>query len=155
MKKYQAEIKPEEFDYMKESYRDYYPLPKLGVKYFIENNKYCGYDVNCLLLEKHIDFGPDEPDLLNRRFNPNDFIITEVTDELPKETSMVEHPNHYQSSKMEVIEVIDAFDLNFNLGNVVKYVLRCGKKDNPVQELEKAKKYLEFEIKKLKETKND
>jgi len=59
----------------------------------------------------------------------------------------VDHPSHYQSSSgIEVIDVIEAFCLNFNLGNVIKYVLRCGKKDTDIQELEKAKWYLEREI---------
>ena len=60
---------------------------------------------------------------------------------------MVNHPSHYQSkSGIEVIDVIEAFDLGFNLGNVVKYILRCGKKDSDIQELKKAKWYLEREI---------
>lgn len=69
------------------------------------------------------------------------------TDESDKIMKNVDHPSHYQtSSGIEVIDVIEAFDLGFNLGNVIKYVLRCGKKDADVQELEKAKWYLEREI---------
>lgn len=65
-----------------------------------------------------------------------------------KSKEMVNHPSHYQtSSGMEVIDVIEAFDLGFNLGNVCKYILRCGKKsDDEIQELKKAKWYLEREI---------
>ena len=38
-------------------------------------------------------------------------------------------PEHYQSNtNLEAIDVIEAFDLNFHRGNVVKYVLRAGKK---------------------------
>ena len=61
----------------------------------------------------------------------------------------VDHPSHYQSkSGLEVIDVIEAFGLGFSLGNAVKYICRCGKKiDNEIQELEKAKWYLEREIK--------
>lgn len=59
----------------------------------------------------------------------------------------VNHPNHYQSKNgMEVIDVIDNFELNFNLGNAIKYILRCGKKDNDVQELSKAMWYINHEI---------
>lgn len=59
----------------------------------------------------------------------------------------VNHPAHYQSkSGIEAIDVIEAFDLGFCLGNVVKYICRCGKKDDEIQELEKAKWYLEREI---------
>jgi len=42
--------------------------------------------------------------------------------------------------------VIEAFGLGFHLGNVVKYILRCGKKDADIQELKKARWYLEREI---------
>ena len=63
------------------------------------------------------------------------------------ETEQVNHPKHYQSEDgMEVIKVIESFRLGFNLGNVVKYVLRCGKKDDPRQELKKARWYLDREI---------
>ena len=59
----------------------------------------------------------------------------------------VNHPTHYQSKNgMEVIDVIDSFELNFNLGNAVKYILRCGKKDNDIQELNKAIWYINHEI---------
>jgi hypothetical protein len=58
----------------------------------------------------------------------------------------VDHPTHYQSGKIEVIDIIDAFNLDFSLGNVVKYVLRCGKKDDDVTELKKAMWYLKHKI---------
>ena len=35
---------------------------------------------------------------------------------------------HYKGKKFEVIDIIDDYNLNFNLGNVIKYVLRAGKK---------------------------
>ena len=39
------------------------------------------------------------------------------------------NPEHYQSdTNLEAIDVIEAFDLNFHRGNIVKYVLRAGKK---------------------------
>jgi len=59
----------------------------------------------------------------------------------------IDKPAHYVSkSGMEAIEIIEAFDLNFNLGNVVKYVLRAGKKECKRTDLEKAKWYLEREM---------
>lgn len=61
----------------------------------------------------------------------------------------VNHPDHYKSGKFEVIEIIEEFNLGFNLGNVIKYVLRAGKKNNTIEDLKKAIKYLEFEIAKL------
>lgn len=63
---------------------------------------------------------------------------------MTKET--VNHPEHYQGETIEVIDVIDDFKLNFNLGNVIKYVLRSGRKDDEIEDLQKAKFYLEREI---------
>ena len=40
----------------------------------------------------------------------------------------VHNPPHYKSGGIEVIDVIEAFELGFHLGNVVKYVLRAGRK---------------------------
>lgn len=67
----------------------------------------------------------------------------------------VNHPSHYggQDNTYEAIKVIEAWNLNFNLGNVAKYVSRAGKKGDALQDLEKAKWYLEREINTLKERK--
>ena len=60
---------------------------------------------------------------------------------------LVNHPPHYKAGGIEVIDFIEAKDLNFRLANVVKYVSRAGKKDSdPVQDLEKAAWYLKREI---------
>lgn len=60
-------------------------------------------------------------------------------------------PTHYQGS-VQPIDLINAQDLNFNLGNVIKYVSRAGKKEgeNTLSDLEKAKDYLNFEIERVK-----
>ena len=62
---------------------------------------------------------------------------------------MVDHPDHYNSTKFEVIDIIEAFDLDFHLGNVAKYVLRAGHKDDIVQDLKKARWYLDRKIEQL------
>lgn len=62
---------------------------------------------------------------------------------------MVNHPSHYQGRKFEVIDIIEDYDLDFCLGNAVKYILRCGKKDESIQELKKAIWYLERKISQL------
>lgn len=63
---------------------------------------------------------------------------------------MVNHPAHYSGrGGLEAIDVIEAFGLGFRLGNAVKYILRCGKKDAPIQELKKARWYIDREITKL------
>jgi len=62
----------------------------------------------------------------------------------------VNHPSHYQKdSGYEVIDVINAWNLDFELGNVVKYIARAGKKDKNklLEDLKKASWYLEHKIK--------
>ena len=61
----------------------------------------------------------------------------------------VNHPSHYQQG-IEPIEVIESWDLNFNLGNVIKYTLRAPYKGKEIEDLEKAKWYLERELQRLK-----
>ena len=61
-----------------------------------------------------------------------------------KET--ISHPDHYggEENTYEAIKVIEAWDLGFHFGNVVKYISRAGKKTkNTNEDLKKAKWYLE------------
>ena len=66
-------------------------------------------------------------------------------------TDQVNHPTHYggEDNPFEVIKIIEYYDLGFHLGNVLKYILRAGKKDETIQELKKAQWYLERKIKTL------
>lgn len=60
---------------------------------------------------------------------------------------------HYCMNGMEAIDVIEAYGLNFALGNAVKYILRCGHKGgvtDAVADLEKARAYLTREIERRK-----
>jgi hypothetical protein len=59
--------------------------------------------------------------------------------------SAVDHPSHYNSGKIEVIDFIEDQKLDFHLGNAVKYITRAGKKDSctKTQDLEKAKWYID------------
>ena len=70
------------------------------------------------------------------------------------EKEMVNHPGHYSfgvDNQYEAIKVIEAWDLDFHLGNTVKYISRAGKKDTDkeIQDLKKAAWYLERKIKNL------
>jgi len=65
----------------------------------------------------------------------------------------VDHPKHYGGDTIyEAIKVIDAWELGFCLGNTIKYISRCGKKDpsRELEDLEKAMWYLDHEIKRRK-----
>ena len=54
---------------------------------------------------------------------------------------------HYQTGKdYDIIDVCKDYALNFNRGNILKYVARAGKKDNELQDLRKALDYLQREI---------
>ena len=62
----------------------------------------------------------------------------------------IKHPNHYggENNPYEAIKVIEAWNLGFNLGNVVKYISRAGKKtkETEIQDLKKALFYLQRQI---------
>ena len=62
--------------------------------------------------------------------------------------SDVIHPNYYTNGGFEVIDFIEAHSLNFNLGNVSKYITRAGRKDgeDSLTALRKAQWYLNREI---------
>ena len=63
----------------------------------------------------------------------------------------VDHPDHYggENNPYEAIKVIEAWGLDFHLGNVVKYISRAGKKhDRTLEDMKKALWYLERWIKK-------
>lgn len=63
--------------------------------------------------------------------------------------SNVHHPDHYQGTVFEAIDIIEDYELNFSLGNVIKYVLRAGKKTNQIEDLKKAEWYIQREIERL------
>ena len=58
------------------------------------------------------------------------------------------NPEHYRTGGIETIDYIEAKELNYNLGNAVKYISRAGKKDGSdyVTDLEKAIWYLRREV---------
>jgi len=73
-------------------------------------------------------------------------IISEIIDNSPSPSSNVQHPVHYggKDNPYEAIKVIEAWELDFCLGNVIKYISRAGKKGEwkHREDLEKAAWYL-------------
>lgn len=67
---------------------------------------------------------------------------------------MVNHPHHYNMGNpaYEPYKVISEWGCNFNIGNAIKYLARYKQKWNPIEDLEKAKKYIDFEIERLRPT---
>jgi hypothetical protein len=66
-------------------------------------------------------------------------------------TDPIHRPAHYTFSDIEPIDAIEAWGLGFHLGNVVKYVARAGRKGAAVQDLQKARWYLERAIARLQQ----
>jgi len=69
--------------------------------------------------------------------------------QLAKLPERVNHPSHYNQGKYEVIDVIQDWGLDFTEGNVVKYVARSKHKENRVEDLKKARWYLDYLISQL------
>ena len=63
----------------------------------------------------------------------------------------VDHPAHYGGADnlYEAIKVIDAWGLGFALGNSVKYICRSAHKGTQLEDLQKARWYLDHEISRL------
>lgn len=64
--------------------------------------------------------------------------------------SNVDHPKHYNMGKIEVIDAIEDWQLDFHLGNAVKYIARAKHKGNELEDLEKAMWYLKRRIVQLR-----
>ena len=59
-----------------------------------------------------------------------------------QENDIINHPEHYTKGGIEVREFIDSWHLDFNSGNVIKYVVRAPYKGTELQDLKKAQNYL-------------
>lgn len=56
-------------------------------------------------------------------------------------------PEYYKNEKnIDIIDFCKMYNLNFNRGNVLKYIARAGKKENEIEDLKKAMEYLKREI---------
>jgi hypothetical protein len=78
------------------------------------------------------------PPLEKNKLNP------EAAKEYTKD--MVNHPPHYMAGGIETIDFIEAKGFNYHLGQVIKYVSRAGKKGDALEDLQKARWYLDREI---------
>ena len=59
---------------------------------------------------------------------------------------------HYEATgEYDLIDIISDYNLNFNRGNVLKYIIRAGKKDDELQDLHKALDYIQREIQYVRE----
>lgn len=109
-----------------------------------------------LLTEHQLDLVNEHGAYEHYTLEPDDEIeiISKYKKEDTESVDMVNHPPHYQSKNgIEVIDVIEAFTEGLeggeatNTGNVIKYILRWKKKKNPLEDLKKARWYIDRLIK--------
>lgn len=92
---------------------------------------------------------------LKQLMKDNQLEIAKINTDSLKVKESVNHPEHYKSlatcdSCGNGIECIDIVEhLNFNIGNVFKYLWRAGKKGSKIEDIYKAQWYLEREIERL------
>ena len=86
----------------------------------------------------------NEPPLSFKVATPISFTPTKSLDD------MVNSPPHYTTGGIETIDFIEAKELDYHLGNVVKYITRSGHKGDKLKDLEKAQWYLNRAIDNLK-----
>ena len=74
--------------------------------------------------------------------------VNELTDYCvnTEDKSVIEHPSHYTVGGIETWDFIEAKRLNYNLGSVVKYISRADYKGHDIQDLKKARQFLDREI---------
>lgn len=106
-------------------------------------------------------YGITDAALYNARYNHNKkvkaakhkpIVVDLSTNPKPFKNDVVNHPAHYKTGGIETIDFIEAKQLTYNLGNVVKYITRAGVKNKAthIEDLEKAAWYLNREIANLK-----
>ena len=81
--------------------------------------------------------------------NPTVKLVDEA--KTPPHNDPINHPAHYTTGKIEVIDFIDDKELTYCLGNAVKYIARAGKKDpnKTIEDLKKAAWYINHEIERM------
>lgn len=102
----------------------------------------------------HFPSLPKEQDALVKRLQetPVTKEVMTVVEEKFKDWDhgdVVNHPKHYTFGKFEVIDVVEDWQLDFHLGNAVKYIARHRHKGRPLEDLRKARWYLERAIQNL------
>ena len=68
---------------------------------------------------------------------------------VPKKEDVINHPSHYTRGNIEVIDFIEDQQLPYHLGNVIKYIARAGHKGDKLEDLKKARWYLDRYIKEV------
>jgi len=92
----------------------------------------------------------DHTTIYKKEQNSLDSVKTDMSAHAQLEKlSKVNHPPHYNAGKIEVIDAIVDWGLDFIEGNVVKYVTRAKHKGDELGDLKKARWYLDYLIRRL------
>jgi hypothetical protein len=91
----------------------------------------------------------------NKSFTPNARMSKALFSSPPQRGTQdnVNHPSHYKAGGIETIDFIEAKSLNYNLGNVIKYITRSDLKGNKLEDLQKAQWYLNREVQTMRKSK--
>ena len=84
-----------------------------------------------------------------KKMNKQREIIDEQAQYRSQLKDNVNSPAHYTFGKLEVIDVLEDWQLDFCLGNTIKYIARARHKGNELEDLKKAQWYLNRKISKL------
>ena len=122
---------------------------------FFSNDKNRGNEVDLKIGKELITGTSLETCSYYQHFNGASKVIKVPGDKVEvvlKKKNQVNHPSHYNLGKIEVIDAIEDWKLDFSTGNAVKYIARAGKKnpEKEVEDLEKAIWYLNRKLSKLK-----
>ena len=99
-----------------------------------------------MIMEMHIGADKIDPFEIPQE---KEEMINEDRHQLQKYSELINHPQHYNQGKIEVIDAIVDWELDFIEGNVVKYVARSKHKSSRAGDLKKARWYLDYLINKL------
>ena len=114
-----------------------------GLDFGSDENDTCGVNIAELLLDVEDEEEKNEEDVLADIAE----LLLDVEDEEYKPNNQL-HPEHYNRG-LEVIDFTNLYNLNGNEFNIVKYLLRYPFKGTPIEDLNKALNYTNFEIRRI------
>jgi len=144
-----------------------YAVKHKAMKKFVEKNKAAiariAYPNNPVYEDSRLTLSPKVLESIAKTLGPNPVVQPfdkppqwetllvgtspkSIIEMIEPQADLVNHPPHYKAGGIETIDFIEAKKLNYNLGNVVKYITRADLKGNRKQDLEKALWYLNREL---------
>lgn len=104
-------------------------------------------------MSRTVHYGTNGNEIYEEDFDTTTYAQEQLADIKSRKAKQeaVDHPDYYKTGGIEAIDVIEAWNLDFCLGNTIKYISRAGRKsDKILEDLEKAAWYLNRKINSLK-----